>query len=328
MLAYYAVPVRRGTATSFAGLLLVSAGGGCLPDDTRPEPASLELAVRSADTSSEGFVTDDGWQIELDELLAAIGTVRIEGGGCNPYNTAWYTRVFDFARPLDEPSKLALLYGVGDCSLRFRLRSPQDDSILSAGVSQAAVDAMRVEEADLWSPSGERVTLRVRGRARKDDREMSFAWDFRARYDVRTCYDADGGRTPTEVDLQSGAALERIVDIDATALFRIPRSLPVQGENEDPYPTDPAAGVPVRFDMFARADGGLTYHGTLGPEDGEITLAELWSLDADTGEPIDGEWHPGDAGDAPRSLGTALYLQMAPAIVRLEGGPCFSTIDD
>ncbi len=327
---YYALVVVRLTpAVAVVGSVLGMLAAGCLPGDERPAPASVELAVEAAETSSAGFVSDDGWQIDLDRLLAALGTVRLEGETCNAYNDAWYSRVFDFARPLDEPTKVALVHGIGDCRLEFRLRSPQDDSILGEGVSEAEVDVMRVESDDAWIDEPQRVSVLVRGSATKDGRTLGFDWSFRKRYDIADCMAPEGGgRSPSDLDLQSDAALERTAEVEASALFRVPAPLPPGHDEDEVLTEDPAAGVPTRFEMFANADSGEN-----GDGDGRVTLEELMHIDANTGETFPtGAGHLGPPdGQAPqgvRPLADVLYDRMVPAIVRLEGSPCLAEVDD
>ena len=319
----------RLAAAVLVGSALAPFCAGCLPGDDRPVPASVELAVEANATSSAGFVTDDDWHVDFTLLLAALGTVRLEGESCNAYNEAFYSRVFDFAQPLDEPTKVALVHGIGDCRLEFRLRAPQDDSIVEEGVAAAEVDAMRVEAYDAWVDEPRRVSVVVRGSATKDGRTVGFDWSFRKRYDIADCAAPEGGgRSPSYLELQSDAVVERTAEVEASALFRVPAPLPPGHDEDQVLAEDPAAGVPTRFEMFANADTASN-----GDGDGVVVLEELLFIDADTGETIPsvGELGPADGGTPtppPRRLADVLYDRMVPAIVRLDGSPCLAEVDD
>src|SRR6185503_16712943 len=102
-----------------------------------PTPALIHLTARASGAVKDGVSTADGWQLSFERLLVGLGSASLEGsaGGsaCVSYADARYDRLFDFAA-LGAPQKLSEVYGLGACSLWFRLRSPSTDALLEQGV--------------------------------------------------------------------------------------------------------------------------------------------------------------------------------------------------
>lgn len=234
----------------FVGIGIAS---GCLPGDTRPEPASIFVTAEASHESVNGFVTEDGWNIKFDKILVGLGNVALIGDACNDYGNAGYDRLFNFTLP--GAQKLGDVYGLDACEIRFRLRSPSDDSILENGVTSADRDFMRelnlpegVTEPPTEGPPP-RTAVYVRGSATKNAKIKTFEWKFIARYTLTDCVDAEGKKN-TFLHLNGGDNLHPVISFHTEDLF-----------------LDGIAFNAVRqFDKLAIADWN---------EDGNLTLEEL-----------------------------------------------------
>src|SRR5215212_2206494 len=167
-------------AASLAALSLPSTG--CLPSDNRPLPGSVEVMVQGTDELLHPLSTSDGWTIQVDRLLVGLGTVELHGEECNIYGQAHYSRLFDVAQPLPADQKLALVHGLGECSLEFRMRAPQNDALLGPGVVTGDVEAMRIEVLEDGIDEPQRTSVWATGQAtRADGTSKRFDWMFRRR---------------------------------------------------------------------------------------------------------------------------------------------------
>ena len=289
--------MRLALALSAPALLALAAAAaptGCLPGDTRPEPASILLTVETSAASRDGVKTADGWEITFERGLVSIGDAALDGDACNAYANARYERVF--SAPTTGAQKLSLVYGLGQCSLRLRLRSPSSDALLGEGASARDLAALREPGTDAWSAkvagtsggkggpmsgfSGQGgvngTALRVVGHARKGGIEKRFAWSFRGNVTLKDCGSAaeDGGVT-TSLDLHGGDVREIPVTLAPEELFRL---------------REGAEGL--AFEPFAAADAN---------DDGTVTLDELAAVVAPAA--ADADAGPGEMNDAGKASG-------------------------
>lgn len=216
---------------------------GCLPVETRPEPGALRVAVRGNEALADGIpLTADGWSIGYDRFVITIGHSWLAGDECDVYSDADYSRIVDAQR--SEPQKLSLLYGDGRCGLAFALTAPNEDSLVTAGVSEA-------EKAFMLTSVGNGIPMRAAGRAIAGDRQKSFSWYFR-RYTGYYC--------GLEGEVDRRFVLNEQRDASATIVLRGEALFELDREREP--------GV-LRFEPFAAADD------VFGDGDGEITEEEL-----------------------------------------------------
>lgn len=197
---------------------------GCLPGDTRPEPAHIFVSAEASSASVDGFTTDDGWDVHLDKMLTALGNVQLVGDACNNYANAGYDRLFDFTVPGNR--KLGEVYGLDACELRFRLRSPSDDSILENGTTAADREFMR--QIDIEDPTQipqdgplPRTVLYVRGTATKGAEAKRFDWKFVGRYTLTDCANIDDGTKNTFFHLAGGDSYRPVISFHGEDLFRL-----------------------------------------------------------------------------------------------------------
>jgi hypothetical protein len=339
--------MRLALALSVPALLAAAAAApaGCLPGDTRPEPATVVLTVESSPAGVGGVTTADGWSLVFDRVLAAIGDAALDNDSCNAYGNAGYDRVF--SGTVGGAQKLSTVYGLGTCALRLRLRSPSSSALVTDGVSPSDVAALRAPGTDPWvakatppsshngrmssGPPENGTALLVVGHASKDGVTKRFTWSFRGSVTLRACGDAgnDGGVT-TDLDLKGGDLIDIPITLAAEELFRL---------------AEGAGGL--LFEPFAAADanhdGAITLDelaavpapsGNLGgPEDAGSLDAGAFDAGAhDGGAPDAGEHNAGDAdaGDAgawvtsptAATLADLVYLTLAPQTVLVRGASC------
>jgi hypothetical protein len=221
-----------------AGLAL----SACLPDDTRPAPGQAVLTIAADEHATHGMQTRDGWQIRYERFLLSLGEVRLLSEDCEPYAEADYLRVLDMRRPGAQTVNTS--HAIGRCELGFQLRSPAENSVLGAGVSEVDRVFMRERGSDAFGANAGRA-LHVAGSATRDAVTMRFAWSFRQRLD----YLCD------VVAFESGTQQHLEIDVRGGALFRAASA-----------DTDEDREVELELDAYAAADGD---------GDGDITLAEL-----------------------------------------------------
>ena len=285
-------------------LLAATTLPGCLPGDSRPEPGSLYVTAAASPATTEGLTTPDGWTVSFERLLAGIGSIQIEGEGCNGYSEPRYTRLFDFAEPMPSPQKVAQAYGLGTCELGFELSPPQVDALLGQGVTAADLELMRVELKDAWIRDPEQTSVRVIGTATRGSIVKQFEWVFRMEYDIERCAEGKDGQPGSTLVLEGGAEVSRTIVIDAAELFR---------ESADPE-------APLRFDALAESDADA---------DGVITLEELDKVAA----PVVPDMGPSEGGSAPGTesptLADLLYDTLVPRMARPAGsGLCEFELDN
>lgn len=310
------------------GISVVASMGGCLPTDTRPPPAEVEMTASSSAATREGITTSDGYDITFERVLASLGQPYVgddndeEGGACDQYSSPQYTRLFDFIA-VEKPEKVGLAYALGRCPFGFVVRFPNPDAIISTGATYADGEYMRVPESDRYATDAG-ISLYVIGSATKGAVTKRFSWEFRERMGYRECWvpESDGETKQTLLSLESGATAQVNIEMQAEALFR--------------DQVDPAIGV-LRFQPFADSDKNGDDEITLDELDGTLLadLAPSYVYPDTPGEaPAGGTDGPepdvaflcADTEGVPvavKTLGDYAYCAAAPSVARFQGiGGC------
>lgn len=280
---------------------------GCLPGDTRPEPARVFVTAGPSVATLSGVSTDDGWTIQFDRLLAGLGNVSLDGEGCNEYAGAGYDRLFDFA--VDRTTKLGEAYGLGACDLQFRLRWPSPEAILEEGVRASDLAMMREVLTTLPMtqpmPGMEgpvvRTTVYAKGVATRAGKSKHFAWLLSGRFTLGECAESPGASSTSALTLAGGNELRPVITFHGEELFHL----------------SPKPGAPLVFDWLANADTN---------NDGDISMEELAAAPAPMMEMMGGGGP--DAGmmdptaiDLPGLLGF-LGNERLPQMAHLDGSRC------
>ncbi len=259
---------------------------GCLPDDTRKPPGRLNVTVTSDyPRDPAGFDTADGWHIEYDRFLIALGEVALRGDDCTSYNDTDYLRVLD-ARS-GAPEKISTPYALGACDLRFRMRPPPEDAVLGQGVSAADLAFLRLPGSDDFAKDTGSAVY-VSGSARSGGIEKRFAWSFRLSAQYDDC------EIPAESGVHLASDVEQTLDIaiGSKSFFQH-------------VPNEPLAEL--RFAPFAEADD------VHGDADGNVTLDELTLVPLASNASFD-RWD---------NFADYLYTGLAPQLPRYRGsGTC------
>lgn len=300
---------------SLAVVSLLAAAGvagwaACLPPDTRPQPGHLLVTVGAAAHNQSGLPAfDDGWTVTFDRVLVSMGGGTIGGSGCTSYTDAFYRRLYDAqAAVFAGKQKLVELYGLGTCDLGFRVSSPDDTSILMAGVTPADPVLMRAPGGDAFVKSGA-MSMFVKGSATRAGVTKTFTWPFRERRVVYGGCAPLPGAPAEQLSLDGDSQLQVDLVIDAAALFQ---------DHLDP------SKAKLHFQPYADAD-------TKGDGNGDVTLDELAKVSlADAAVTVDppavdaGVPPPPDAGvESWKTLADYVYLGLFPRMVRLgEEGTC------
>ena len=164
--------------------------------------------------------------------------------------------------------------------------SPQENSLVGAGVTEADKGLMRVPATDPWQ-TNQAISYWLEGSAEKGAVRKTFSFRFRKERLIHSDCSFDGATT-----FPLGESEQRTL-----ALTVKPEVLFLDGKT--------AATAQLRFDPFAAADDG----------DGVLTLEELSKRTlADAGlTDVDPAW---------KSLGDLLYLGSFPQLVRTTTGVC------
>jgi hypothetical protein len=283
----------------------VAALDACVPADDRPTPGKLTLTVSPSPAVQNGVVTADGWSVVFERVLVGIGRASL-GNSCARYSDSSYDRLLDVTTKSNQ--KLSILYGIGQCDLRFRVSSPSSDAVLGEGVTEDDKTALRTPGGDAYVPLGG-IAMDVTGAATRNGVTKRFHLVFRPRVRYADCrLEPDAGQA---VDLQSNVDEVFDIRIEAEAVLR-----------DDPD----AATASLRFEPFAAADKN---------GDGVVTLDELRAVpiasvrDAGSFEAGIYEFDD-DAGIfragravAIESLGDYVYELLLPSLPRFRGtGTC------
>lgn len=295
------LPFTPIAALAVAGL----AAAGCLPGDTRPEPGMLVVTVAPSDATKNGFVTSDGWTITFDRFLTAVGDVDLDPDpdgadtSCNDYSETNYERLFDFTVAGEE--RVGVVYGLGTCSLEYRMRAPSDDVVLGTGADEDVAQLMRIEQPDAYT-DGARVAVAAIGSATKDGVTKTFSWPFRRGYEVDRCAATAGEGYASVFRLRGGEEKTITLEVRAEELFR----------------RAPIDEAPLVFDSYAAADLDAN---------GEITLTELALVPASTEDgwtpepPEDpNDFDPDELEMPPETLADTVYAFSVRRVTRVAGG--------
>lgn len=269
------------------------------------------MTVSPSSAVEEGLVTADGWSINFDRVLVGIGDVSLNDQ-CARYSGANYDRIIDAKQ--GKGQKLSIVYGLGECDVRFRISPPSSDAIIGAGVTEADKTAMRIPGADPYLPrSG--ISVDISGQATRGADTKKFRFVFRPRVRFQRCAGrVEGSAIPT-VKLESGKAIGYDIRIEAEALFR------------DDTRVDAATH---RFDPFANADKNGDAVVTLD----ELALVPISSV-RDAGG-FEASTYTSDDDGGIRSgpplviatLADYVYQVLLPFVPRLENfGPCVPTLN-
>lgn len=296
----------------------------CLPNDTRPVPATMNVTVTGDAPllgGSRTTTTADGWTLGYDRFLLSIGNAGfVETSSCADYYEAGYRRVLDPTLPGSQ--KLSVVYALGHCDFGFRVAGPDTNAVLGQGVSSAELAFMGTPGSDPYS-TNRGISVYAQGSATKNGVTKTFAWAFRQAIVYSRCADTDGG---SGLDLGSGQTVGVDLRVRGESLFL------------DHVETSRAT---LRFDPIASADDRY------GNGDGMVALSELGAVPlstisvggsysepnatgaAPTGDAGDAgdAGHAGEAGDAAttgwKSLEDFIYLGLLPSVVRfLDTGTC------
>ena len=231
-----------------AALAAVAALDACLPADDRPPPGSVTFTVSPSEAVRTGTTTADGWTLAFSRLILDIGRTGLTDG-CTEYAEARYDRLIDVTKGSGQ--RLSIIYGLGQCDVRFRIASPSVDVILGTGVTTADKDFMGTYGTDAYARNT--VAVYVEGSASRSGVVETFRWAFRKGFRYGQCrLDGDAGATPP-INLVGNVGIVEDFVIEGEALFR----------------DEPRKDAALRFDPFAEADEKY------GNADGEITLDEL-----------------------------------------------------
>jgi len=229
--------ISRLCLGSLAGLL-VACGS-----DSRGE-GSVVVSVWGEDYIEDGIPADgfeDGWSIEYDKFLIALGDVSIEKDGANGRSLAGIA-VFDLteAGPHGFGSIEGLAEGNWD---EFGFSSLVADAYTERSDSAGA--------ADLELMVAEGYNVYVSGRASKAGAEVRFAWGFAEPVRYASCVDLSEGQETAGVVVGDKASVEAQLTIHGDHLF---------------YDDLASREAKLRFDVIAAADAD---------DDGEVSLDEL-----------------------------------------------------
>lgn len=258
------------SATSIAAAIYA-----CVPADTRPVPATLNLAVAASPGTADGLVTADGWALSFDRVLLGIGRSSISSS-CARYSEASYDRLLEVSRR--GPQKLSVIFGIGHCDVRFRVGAPSSEALLGEGTSDADAVRMRTRAKDRWVNRGG-VALEVLGSARRGGVTKEFDLVFRTQLRLSQCsLSADAGGlvigadAGEEGDPDAASILDSGADAEPPPPEGVGEVLESEGfvareirvEAETLFQADDSPEL--RFDPYAEADVD---------GDGRLTLEEL-----------------------------------------------------
>ena len=303
--------------------LVVASSGvavACLPNDTRKPPGNVLVQVESDGVATAGIpssATSDGWSIAFDRVLVSLGNVSLDGDSCDVYSDSAYNRVFDMGT--NGKQKVSIVYALGHCDFGFRLSSPNVDTLVGVGATEADKTMMRTPASDAFTDASG-TSIYVRGHAVRDGVTKTFEWPFRFRARYDRC-STSASTAPPGLDFQGNVAQAVTLEVRPGVLFGDQTNITV---------------AQARFQVFADADT------VTGNDDGAVTLDELARVPLSAGGFVDivGE---GDAavlqgldagfgnhviqetfdGSLQPSLEDYVYLVLFPGMIRYQGiGTC------
>src|SRR5688572_20226634 len=177
---------------------------------------SCTLAACGSDSQGEGSVEvtvwgeeyievgipaeafEDGWSVEYDEFLIALGDVRIDKGGSGRGSLAEIV-LFDLTEA--GPQSFGRIEGLAEGNwAEFGFSSVVADADTERSDSAGA--------SDLELMVGEGYNVYVSGKASKDDAEVRFAWGFTRPVRYASCVDVREGQETSGVVVGDGASVE------------------------------------------------------------------------------------------------------------------------
>lgn len=274
---------------------LLSASAACLPLDTRPEPGSVLVTMKAAPSTIDGVSTTDGWKVTFERVLVVIGRPALDGDNCEAYGEADYFHLFDGRLPTAQ--KLAIVYGLHSCTLSYRVRNADSETVLGAGITEEDRKLMRTGADDPYT-QGFGVSILLRGSATKSGVTKRFDWSMRRdriRYEKCSLEGKESDDTGTELSLSAGDALTVELQVHAETVLQ---NL-LLAEKSQP-----------RFDPIALADDR-------GNGDGNVTLEELDKIPlSDVGVDVVELGKELDVAGSWKSLGELVYDGLMPRMIR------------
>jgi hypothetical protein len=280
--------------------LLAYCASSCVPADTRPVPATIDLEISPNDASQEGIATTDGWMLTIDRFFVGIGDADV-GDTCLKYSEGGYGRLIDARRSDDQ--KLALLFGFGQCGLRVRVAGPASDTILGEGVTEEDALLLGLKGTDPYVTQESSASVGIAATATRGSTTERFNWSFRQRITYRDCETPVDGKPGTPLDFPSNANFTYHIVLHPETLLR---------DDHD------GATAALRFDAMMSADT------IFGNADGEVTLSELGGVTLDearkTGPYSIGDSTDPNAASKIHTLEDYVYLVLLPAIPQFREG--------
>jgi hypothetical protein len=250
----------------------------CLPQDTRPAPATVAASIALGPRSAAAQVdTADGYSLRVERTLVAAGRLELGGDGCNRYGSSVpYLRILPDLSAVPEP--LGVRYGLGDCTLVAQAAPPPPWAVLAPGANADDLRELRSTEgrqlgpgsavADAGSGGGSRsgrsddqgASLIVEGRAtpvEANGEALRFRFELGIPVSARRC--APEGRDAFV--LASGDRIEPVLELEPLVML---------GGCDRDGEGDP----PLLFAPLALADAR-------GDADGLVTLAETAAVGLD-----------------------------------------------
>ena len=261
----------RGYLLACVLVAATAAAMSCLPGDTRPPPARVDVTAEASSATRDGFVTSDGWAVTFDRVAMGIGNVDLDGEDCTDYGRANYQWLIDFE--VAGVEKVGTIYGLGSCTLKFQVRMPSSTrTVFGAGATDPLFARMRELDSDFWEVQS-RTAVLVTGRASRDGTTKTFDWSFRRGHEYYRCAQEDGGGNLDVLRLDESSRRTRQIAIVAEELFRL-------------FPSDDA---PLVFDPVTKRTGpwidaralGRACRGTRAPSTPialAVVLFAVWAL--------------------------------------------------
>lgn len=187
---------------------LVVASAACVPDDVLEAPAAILVTAELSRAGAEGFVTPDGWQVEVVQLGVALGPVEVGAPWpeCAAYSRTLYKWEADLAQA--HRHKVGLVHALGPCFMRIGLGEYTEYVREGAGMSPEL--AQRLREAGA-------MVVRLRGRRAGEERALEV--HIPGPLAVVTCAASADDLTPRPFDFVSGEEREVVLAIHPEALF-------------------------------------------------------------------------------------------------------------
>lgn len=224
---------RVRIVTTVIGSVLAS---GCLPEDTRPDPAKVladvalpaDLAVSQPDPDQPDLrlieFESDGWTVRVERLYASLGEVEVLADKeCSEYADAPYFRILDLAQ--DGPQRLGQVWGFGSCKIDYTVEVPPVDAVIGAGVTEADSTFMRTARVPVSTPDGPAtangMAVWLRGSATKADVTVTFDWGFAERLQWTECRRSLDNEPEPGVRLHSGETVTVNIVVDPRKLFQL-----------------------------------------------------------------------------------------------------------